>query len=330
MIDRRAFLGTLAGGLLAPPLAAVAQTQPAERQATIGVLSGTSRELRQASLDAFRKGLRELGWEEGKALSIEERFADGDVARLPVLCEELLQRKVEVIVAATSAATQAAMTATKTIPIVMVDVGDPLSSKFVATLSRPGGNVTGTTNMALGLTQKRLEILKDALPSARRIAMMLPSESLLGPTLWRDARAAARQLGLSLQRLEIRSREDLRQAFQTAVNARADALVPMADPLNAVLASDILDLAGRHRLPTMMEDRGSVEAGALLAYYSEPEDAYRRVAFYVARILDGSKPSDLPVEQPTIFELAVNLKTARALNLTIPHTLLQRADRVIE
>jgi putative ABC transport system substrate-binding protein len=307
----------------------VGEAQPA-RQVTIGVLSGMSREGRQASLEAFRRELRELGWEEGKNLSIEERFADGDVARLPALSEELVQRKVEIIVTATSAATHAAMTATKTIPIVMVDVGDPLTSKFVATLARPGGNVTGTTNMALGLTQKRLEILKDALPSARRIAMILHPESLIGATLWRDAETAARHLGLGLQRLEIRTRDDLRRAFQAAVNARADAVVPLADPLNAVLTRDILELAARYRLPTMMEERNSVEAGALLAYYSGPEDAYSRVASYVARILNGAKPGDLPVEQPTTFELAINLKTAKALGLTIPSSLLQRADHVIE
>ena len=326
-MNRRSFLGTLGTALLVGPGAAVAEAQ---QQATIGVLSGLSREARQAPLGAFRRELRELGWEEGRNLSIEERFADADVARLPALCEELLRRNVEIIIAATSVATSTAMAATTTVPIVMVDVGDPLSSKFVATLGRPGGNVTGTTNLALGLTQKRLEILKDALPGARRIAMMLHPESVIGATLWRDAQTAARRLRLTLQRLEIRNRNDLRRAFQAAVNARADALVPLADPLNAVLTSDILDLAARYRLPTMMEDLGSVEAGALLAYYSDPEHSYRRVAFYVARILDGAKAADLPVEQPTTFELAINLKTARALNLRIPPSVLQRADRVIE
>ena len=308
----------------------VAEAQQAARQATIGVLSGLSREERQDSLEAFRRELRALGWEEGKNLSIEERYADGDVARLPALSEELVQRKVEIIVVSTSAATSAAMRATNTIPIVMVDVGDPLTSKFVSNLARPGGNVTGTTNMALGLTQKRLEILKEALPSARRIAMMLHPESVIGATLWRDAEIAARHLGLRLQRLEIRSRDDLRRAFQAAVNARADAMVPLADPLNAVLTDDILDLAARYRLPTMMEDRGSVDAGALLAYYSDPHKAYSRVASYVARILDGTKPGELPVEQPTTFELAINLKTAKALGLDVPATLLARADEVIE
>jgi putative ABC transport system substrate-binding protein len=308
----------------------VGEAQQAARQATIGVLSGISREGRQVSLEAFRRELRAMGWEEGQNLSIEERFADGDVTRLPALSEELVQRKVEVIVASTSAATSAAMRATNTIPIVMVDVGDPLTSKFVTNLARPGRNVTGTTNMALGLTQKRLEILKEALPGARRVAMMLHPDSVIGATLWRDAGTAAQHLGLRLQRLEIRNRDDLRRAFEAAANARADALVPLADPLNAVLTDDILDLAAKYRLPTMMEDRSSVEAGALLAYYSDPQRAYRRVASYVARILNGEKPGDLPVEQPTTFELAINLKTAKALRLTIPPSLLARADQVIE
>lgn len=306
----------------------VAEAQPAAKSATIGVLSGTSREWQHTSLEAFRLGLRDLGWAEGQNISIEERFADGDVAGLPALGEELVQRKVDIIVASTSAATRAAMTATKTIPIVMVDAGDPLASKFVATLARPGGNVTGTTNMALGLTQKRLAILKETLPSARRIAMILPPDSLIGATLWRDAETAARHLGLRLQRLEIRTRDDLRRAFQAAVNARADAVVPLADPLNTVLTRDILELAARYRLPTMMEERDRVEAGALLAYYSQ--DAYSRVASYVARILNGAKPGDLPVEQPTNFELAINLKTAKALGLTIPPAVLLQANVIIE
>jgi putative ABC transport system substrate-binding protein len=323
----------LFAAVLAIPLlvgVVVGEAQQAARPATIGVLSGTSREWQQVPLEAFRRELRGLGWEEGKNLSIEERFSDGDSARLPALSEELVQRKVEIIITSTSAATSAAMRATKTIPIVMVDVGDPLTSKFIAALARPGGNVTGTTNMALGLTQKRLEILKEALPGARRIAMMLHPESMIGATLWRDAEAAARHLNLRLQRLEIRNRDDLGRAFQIAVNAKADAVVPLADPLNAVLTRDILELAARHRLPTMMEERNSVEVGALLSYYANREHAYGRVASYVARILDGVKPGDLPVERPTTFELAINLKTAKALGLTIPRSLLQRADHVIE
>ena len=302
----------------------------AARSVTIGVLSALSGEWNRASLEAFRQGLKELGWEEGRNLGIEARFADGDVARLPALGEELVRRKVDVILAATSAGTRAAKKATKSIPIVMVDVGDPVTTKLVASLARPGGNVTGIANMALGLTQKRLSILKEALPAASRIAMLSHPDNLIGPPQWRDAEAAARQLGLRLQRLEIRNRDDLRRAFEAAVKARADAVVPLADPLNTVLTRDILELAARHRLPTMMENRAQVEAGALLAYHADQGDAYRRAASYVDRILNGAKPGDLPVEQPTSFALVVNLRTARALGLTIPPTVLMQASDVIE
>lgn len=311
-------------------LAGAAGAQPARRSATVGVLNGQSPETKEAARDAFRRALTELGWVEGENLTIEEWFADGDAARLPALSDAMVRRKVDVILAATSASTRAAMRATKTIPIVMVDVGDPVATKLVATLARPGGNVTGITNLALGLTQKRLSILKEALPGASRIAMLSHPDNLIAPPQWRDAEAAARRLGLTIQRLDIRSGRDLPRAFQAAANARADAVVPLADPLNAELAREILALAARYRLPTMMEDRERVEAGALLAYYAESRDAYRRAATYVDRILRGARPRDLPVEQPTSFELAINLRTARALGLTIPPAVLLQATTVIE
>jgi putative ABC transport system substrate-binding protein len=300
------------------------------RVVTIGVLSGTSREWRHASFEAFRRGLRELGWEDGKNLAIEERFADGDAARLPALAGELVRRRVALVFATTSVATRAALRATKTIPIVMVDVGDPVATKLVTNLARPGGNVTGFTDMVLGLTQKRLAILEETLPGASRIAMLSHPDNLIGPPQWRDAQAAARQLGSSIQRLEIRTRDDLRRAFEAAVKARVDAVVPLADPLTTVLTRDILELAARYRLPTMMEDRERVEAGALLSYNQDPRDAYRRAASYVDRILRGAAPGDLPVEQPTNLELVINLKTAKALGLAIPPSVLLQARAVIE
>ena len=324
----RFFIAVIAIVLLAG--ACVAAAQQENKVVTVGVLSGQSREWNRASLEAFRQGLRELGWEEGKNLAIEERFSDGDAARLPVLAEELVRRRVDVILASTSAGTRAAKKATKTIPIVMVDVGDPVATKLVTNLARPGANVTGITNMVLGLTQKRLSLLKQAVPSASRIAMLSHPDNLIAPPQWRDAEAAARPLGLRLQRLEIRTRGDLRRAFQAAVNAKADAVVPLADPLTTVLTRDILELAARHRLPTMMENRERVEAGALLSYNVDPRDAYRRAAGYVDRILKGAKPGDLPVEQPTTFELVINLKTAKALGLTIPPAVLLQANAVIE
>jgi putative ABC transport system substrate-binding protein len=313
--------------LIAVVLFAGVVVAAAQQPVTIAVLSGQSRESSGGSLEAFREALRDLGWD---SVTIEERFADGDAARLPALADELVRRDVAVILTSTSAATRAAKKATKTIPIVMVDVGDPVTTKLVTNLARPGGNVTGTTNMALGLTQKRLAILKEALPGATRIAMLSHPDNLIAPPQWRDAQAAAQRLGLRLQRLDIRTRDDLTRAFQAAVNAKADAVGPMADPLTTALTRDILELAARHRLPTMMENRAQVEAGALLAYHADPRDAYRRAASYVDRILKGAKPGDLPVQQPTNFELVINLKTAKALGLTIPPSVLLQANAVIE
>jgi putative tryptophan/tyrosine transport system substrate-binding protein len=313
----------LAGAVPAP-------AQQDTTSVTIGVLSGQSREWRYAAFEAFRRELRELGWEDGKNLTIEERFAGGDAAQLPVLAEDLVRRKVAVILAATSVATRAAMRTTKTIPIVMVDVGDPVATKLVTNLARPGGNITGFTNMVLGLTQKRLALLKETLPNASRIAMLSHPDNLIGPPQWRDAEVAARRLGLRIQRLEIRTRDDLRRAFEAAAKARADAVVPLADPLTTVLTRDILELAAKYRLPAMMEDRERVEAGALLSYNQDPREAYRRAASYVDRILRGAVPGDLPVEQPTNLELVVNLKTAKTLGLTIPPAVLLQATGVIE
>ena len=229
----RFFIAVVAIVLLAD--VAVAAAQQEAKPVTIGVLSGQSRDSSRGSLEVFRRRLQELGWEEGRNLGVEERFADGDAARLPALADELVRRKVDVMLASTSAGTRAAKKATKTIPIVMVDVGDPVTTKLVTNLARPGGNVTGITNMALGLTQKRLAILKEALPGATRIAMLSHPENLIGPPQWRDAAAAAGRLGLRLQRLDIRTREDLPRAFQAAVNARADAVGPLADPLTTAL-----------------------------------------------------------------------------------------------
>ena len=324
----RLLVAVLAVAVFAGAIAGEAQEAP--RSVTIGVLGGLSREWRKSSFEVFRRQLAELGWEEGKNLAIEERFADGELSRLPALADELVRRKVDVILVATSAATRAMMTATKTIPIVMVDVGDPVSSKFVTNLARPGGNTTGFTNLALGLTQKRLAILKETLPGAARIGMLSSLDSPIRAPQWRDAAEAAPRLGLTLQRLDIRNRGDLGRAFQAAANAKADAVVAMADALNTTLTREIIELAARHRLPTMVEDRERVAAGGLLSYGTDPRDAYRRAASYIDRIVKGAKPGDLPVEQPTTFELVINLKTAKALGLTIPPAVLLRADDVIE
>ncbi len=314
--------------LFAAPLAVDAQ--PAGTPVKIGVLSSQSRETSLAAWAAFRQGLRELGWDEGRNIVVEMRFADGKLDRLSRLAQELLGLNVSLIVAQNTPAARAAIAATRTVPIVMVEVGDPVATGFVTNLARPGGNVTGLTNMARDLTQKRLQVLKEAVPSATRIAVIMdPNDPVVAPQ-WRDAQSGAERLGIHLQRLEVRNADDLRRAFQMAVAGKAEAVLRLADPLAIVLRTETADLAIKHRLPLMARARGEVEVGGLLSYYADALDYHRRAASYVDRILKGAKPGDLPIEQPTKFELVINMKTAKSLGLTIPQPLLLRADQVIE
>jgi putative tryptophan/tyrosine transport system substrate-binding protein len=327
-MDRRRFLLISLAGALAVPLGA--EAQPAGMPVKIGVLSPQSRETSAAGWAAFRRGLRDLGWEEGRNIAIEARFADGKLDRLHSLAEELLNLNVSLIVSQNSPGTRAAIVATKTVPIVMVEVGDPVATGFVTNLARPGGNVTGLTNMARDLTQKRLQILKEAIPSATRIAVIMDPGNPIVPAQWREAQSAADRLGVQLQRLEVRSADDLKRAFQAAVIGKAEAVLRLADPLAIVLGVETADLAKKHRLPLMVRARPEVEMGGLMSYYADALDYHRRAAIYVDKILKGAKPADLPIEQPTKFELLINLKTAKALGLTIPPALLARADQVIE
>ena len=328
MIDRRHFLLTSLAGVLAAPLAVEAQaTTPV---AKIGVLSSQSRETSKAVWAAFRQGLGDLGWEDGRNIVVEVRFADGQIDRLRALAEDLLKHEVRLIVAQNTPAAGAAIAATRTVPIVMVEVGDPLATRFVTNLSRPGGNVTGLTNMARDLTSKRLQLLKEVVPHATRIAVIMdPGDPVVAPQ-WRDAQSAAPTLGLQLQRLETRNIDDTRRAFQMAVADKAEAVLRLADPLSIVLAAETAQLAIKHRLPLMVRARVELEAGGLISYYADALEYHRRAASYVDRILKGAKPGDLPIEQPTRFELLINLKTAKALGLTIPPSLLARADQLID
>ncbi len=325
---RRIGLVILAVSLILAPLAAKAQQ--AVRPVKIGVLSPQSREVSVAVWDSFRQGLRDLGWEDGRNIVIEVRFADGKLERLHGLAEELLNLNVSLIVAVNSPGVRAAIAATKTVPIIMVEVGDPVATGFVTNLARPGGNVTGLTNMARDLTQKRLALLKEAVPNATRIAVMMDPGDPIVPAQWREAQAAAERLGVQLQRLEVRSADELRRAFQTAVTGKAQAVLRLADPLAIVLGVETADLAKKHRLPLMVRARPEVEMGGLMSYYADALDYHRRAASYVDKILKGAKPTDLPVEQPTKFELVINLKTAKALGLTIPQSILVRADEIIQ
>ena len=330
-MDRRAFLGTLTGGLLAAPLAAEAQ---AGKVARIGYLvTGSLESLEPTRVDALRQGLREHGYLEGQNILIEYRAADGRVERLPALAAELARLKVDVIVAVATPAGRAAQQATTTIPIVVVAMGDPVRDGLVASLARPGGNVTGSTFLGPELVPKRLELFKEALPSISRIAVLWHpgafSERTMGDML-KETEATSRTLGMLLQLAEVRGAGDLGRAFSAMSKNRADALFVFPSSMLFNERRRIVAFAAKHRLPSMGNAREFVELGGLMGYGANVTDLNRRAAIYVDRILKGSKPGDLPVEQPTKFELVINLKTAKTLGLTIPPSLLQRADQVIE
>jgi ABC-type uncharacterized transport system substrate-binding protein len=306
------------------PFAAVAQ--PAGRTAKLGIL--TTGSLHAWELEALRKGLAELGWIDGRNLSIVLRSSSGDFARLGPLADELA-KSVDVILAATSPPTRAAMKATGRVPIVFAGVGDPVGFGFVKSLARPGGNVTGVTNMGGDFTSKRLQLLKEAIPSVTRVAVFYHPMEFVVAMQRRDAEPAAKALGIALEFLPIRDNQDLEAAFDSALKWRAQAIFRFAGQAGFV-ASRTVELALKHRLPAVMLTGQDVEAGGLMSYWTDHAEHYRRAAFYVDKILRGAKPADLPVEQPSKFELVINLRTARALGLKIPQAVVARADRVIE
>ncbi len=327
--QRRDFL-IAAGAILAAPLAAEAQ-QPG-KIARIGFLSlnmaGNPR-----GTDSFRQGLRELGYVEGRNVVIEYRDAERKFERLPALAAELVALNVDVIVAPSVVASQAAKQATKTIPIVFAGVADPVADGLVASLARPGGNVTGLSNLAPELVAKRLELLKEAVPGASRIAMLWqPGSGMEGTdkdTL-KDAGVAARALGVRLQVVGARGPADLQRAYADMTRERANALVLLGTPMFFTERERIAGLAIGNRLPAMFPTRQYVEVGGLMAYGASLDDLLRRTTAYVDRLLKGARPSELPVEQPTKFELIINLKTAKALGITISQPMLGRADEVIQ
>ena len=333
MTTRRAFIGTLTGGLLVAPLAAHAQQ--AGKVARIGFLVTGSLESPETrvGLEAFRQGLRERGYVEGQNIVIEYRFADGKIDRLPGLATELARLKVDLIVARSTPVARALQQATTTIPIVAAVMGDPVGDRFVASLARPGGNITGLSFLGPELVPKRLELLKEALPKVSRVAALWHPDDF-GERTTRDmlkqTEAAARTLGVHLQLVGVRGPNELDRAFSTMTKERAEALIMFPSPILSSEGRRIVDLAAKHRLPSMFAGRVFVELGGLLSYGASITDLIRRSATYVDKILRGAKPADLPVEQPTKFELVINLKTAKALGLTIPQSLLLRADEVIQ
>ena len=278
---------------------------------------------------AFRLGLRDLGWVEGKNISIEYRYAEGRSERLPDLAADLVRLKVDVIVASVSTDALAAQKATRAIPIVMA-AGDPVASGLVESLARPGGNVTGLSQMTSELVGKRLELLKEMVPKLSRVAVLWNPQSAASTLNWKEIQLPARQLGIQLHSLEVRSPNDLDKAFETATRLRAGALFIISNQLFVANTKRIVDFAARNRLPSMSHVPEFAEAGGLVAYGADRDDLFRRAATFVDKILKGAKPGDLPIEQATKFELVVNMKTAKALGLTIPQPFLMRADKVIE
>jgi ABC-type uncharacterized transport system substrate-binding protein len=328
-MERREFIVVLAFGFLAVPLAGEAQQGRVPRIGVLAPGDPTPGTLPMQVFDAFRQGLRDLGYVEGQTIVIESRWDEGRPDRYASLAGELIRLNVDIIVAGTTGATVAAK-ATKSIPIVMAATGgDPVTLGLAASLPRPGGNVTGLTLQTYELPGKRLELLKAALPSLSRVMVFWHPASPWPPEITEYERAA-RTLGLQLQTMEVRGPEDFDAAFHAAARSAAQAVVMVQSSLYATYRAKLASVALKTRLPTMSGETGFAQDGGLMNYGPNIPDSWRRAASYVDKILKGTKPGDLPIEQPTKFELVINLKTAKALGLTIPQSLLLRADQVIE
>ena len=325
-MDRRGFIRTLAGGLLTAPLGA--QAQQLEKPYRIGMLERTSTAVNAANLNAFRLGLRERGYVEGERFVIEYRSADGRDERFPILAAELVQQKVNLILTRGTPAALAAKDATATIPVVFTGVGDPVGQGIVASLARPGGNVTGLSAAVTEIFPKRVQLILELVPKAARLAALFNMSNPALPAQWREVEQAARSLGVEPHLLDVRKAEDLGSAFDAAVRQRADALIVGLETLTQANQHAIVELAARRRLPAIY---ASLEfAGGLAVYGVNYPEMYRQAASFVQKIFKGAKPADLPVEEPTKVELVINLRTAKALGLTIPQSVLFRADHVIE
>jgi ABC-type uncharacterized transport system substrate-binding protein len=312
--------------LFLAPLAVDAQ--PSEKVYRIGMLERTSKTLNAASLNGFLRGMQELGYVEGKHFVIEYRSADGLDERFPELAADLVRVKVDLIVTRGTQAILATKNATNTIPIVITGAGDPVAQGIVASLARPGGNITGLNPMVTELYPKRVELLRALVPKAVRIAALCNMSSPAVPPAWKEVERAARSLGIEAQLFDVRKTGDLGPAFERAVKQRADGLVVALDTLTQANRQLIVELAGKHRLPAVYAS--SEFFGGLVTYGGNYADVYRRAAAFVDKIFKGAKPADIPMQQPTQFELVVNLKTAKALGLTIPPSLLLQADHVIQ
>ena len=326
-MDRRAFIGRVAGGVLAAPLAAFAQQ--AGKIARIGFLGATSASSYAKQLDGFRLGLRDFGYMEGKNIVLEYRWAEGNYAQLAELAAELVRSKVDVIVTHGTPGTRAAKGTTTTIPIVMAISGDAVATGLVVSLPRPGGNITGSTFFGPELSAKQIELLKEILPRITRVAVLVnPDNPVIGP-MSKAIEITTKSLNLGLQQFAVRGPNEFENAFSAMVQKSVEAVAIQEDGMLNANVRTAGDLAMRKRLPLI----GNTEvprAGGVLGYGVNFPEVFRRAAYFVDKILKGAKPADLPVQQPTKFELVINLKTAKALGITIPQSLLSRADEVIQ
>ena len=322
-MERRTFMALVSGSLLAAPLAAEAQKGKVWR---IGVISVT----RRAGEEAFFERLRDLGYVEGQNLVTERRYSEGRAERFPEFAAELVRLKVHIIIVSTTPAALAIKSATKTIPIVFPTAIDPVGPGVVASLARPGGNITGLTTQAPDLVAKRLQFLKEAIPRLSRIAVLWNAANPANARPWREAQDAARALRVTLQSQAVRGPTDFERVFAAMARERPEGLLLIVDGLTAQHGKQIVDFVTQKRIPSMLELPELTVAGGLMSYGPSTVDLWARAAVLVDKILKGAKPADLPVEQPSKFELIINLRTAKALGLTIPQSLLQRADEVVQ
>jgi putative ABC transport system substrate-binding protein len=329
-IENLKLVGIVALGFAFAMCGAVATAQQPAKIPRIGYVRVVSDDPATPNVKAFQQGLRDLGYVEGKNILIEYRYAEGNIDRIPILVAELAQLKVDVLISGDGPAIRAAKQATKTIPIVMVINQDPVATGLIDSLARPGGNITGLSRLTRELSGKRLELLREAVPGIARVGILWDANGE-GPNIsFKEYQAAARALKIQLQSLEVRGPDpDLDGAFQSAAKGRAIALITIGNSLLNRYRKRIVDDAIKHRLPSMYEASQWIAAGGLISYSTDDAESYRRAATFVDKILKGRKPADLPVEQPTKFELVINLKTAKQIGLTIPPNVLARADKVI-
>ena len=328
MMKRRRLLFAICAAALLAPLPAIAQPQPKVYQ--VGILSPSNPASIGPLIDAFAQRLGELGDIEGKNIAIERRFAEGNLDRLPALAAELVQRKVDVIFAPNTVAVQAARQAAGTIPIVFATVDDPVGAGFIASFSRPGGNITGVSAIQRDLSAKRVELLREAFPKLSRLVVLTSPNESVSTLQFSEIEAAAKALGMEVSAIQVRRRDDFAPALARMRDWRADSIYPVSSAENFFNRGLLAEFAAQARLPAIYSAEPYAYAGGLISYSPKSEALFQGAATYVHRILQGAKPADLPVEQPTRFQLVINLKTAKALGIEIPQSFLLRADEVIE